>query len=149
MLKFLLTNNVIFITLCAVFTLCAVITLWMLPPQTAYKGMKATRHVWVQWSCHILSTETPSSDWFFLKHGCFLHCLWLPFEPFTRWQFYNVWNYSFFYSFFYLCCWTCFWFTFSSLYYFVICCFYLLCFVCYNILKMHLSSSSIHKQLWI
>jgi len=30
------------------------------------------RHIWIQWSCHILSCEIPSSHWSILP------CLWYP-----------------------------------------------------------------------
>ncbi len=50
----------------------------MLPPQGRHGGRKATMHIWIQWSCHILSTETPSSDCFWRQHRCIIHCLWIP-----------------------------------------------------------------------
>lgn len=36
----------------------------ILPPQAAHGGWKATRHVWIYWLCHILTTDIPSYDWF-------------------------------------------------------------------------------------
>ncbi len=47
----------------------------MLPLQGGYEGRKATMHIWIQWSCHILSTEIPSSDCFWRQHRCIFHCI--------------------------------------------------------------------------